>query len=71
MSAGQVKVGAWSSTTVMICSQVLSFPHSSTAVHTLVNVPAAPPQAFRLPLSLSTKVIDTALPSLQLSVAVA
>ncbi len=70
MSAGQVKVGAWSSTTVMICSQVVSLPHSSTAVHTLVNVPATPPQPVALPLSLSAKVMVISPLSLQLSEAV-
>ena len=48
-SAGQSKIGALSSITVIICSQVDSLPHSSTAVHTLMKLPAVPPQSLKLP----------------------
>ena len=70
MSAAQLITGATSSITVMICSQVDSLPHSSTAVHTLRIVPALPPQSVNTPPSLSSNEIVIFVTSLQLSVAV-
>ena len=55
----------------MICSQVDSLPHSSTAVHTLTITPAVPSHSVNAPPSLSAKVIVIFPVSLQLSVAVA
>ena len=53
----------------MICSQVDSFPHSSTAVHTLVIVPAKPPHSVKTPSLTSWNVIVIDSAKVQLSVA--
>ena len=71
ISGAQVIVGAWLSSTVMICIQVASLPHASTAVHVLAMTPALPPQLAKLPALSSVKVIVIAPVSEQLSVAVA
>ena len=55
----------------MICSQVDSLPHSSTAVHTLTITPVVPSHSFKAPPSLSSNVIVIFPVSLQLSVALA
>ena len=56
---------------MIICSQLDSLPHSSTAVHTLIIVPVVPSHSVNGPPSLSSKVIAIFPSPLQLSVAVA
>ena len=71
MSAAQLITGATSSTTVIVCSQVASFPQASTAVHTLIITPALPPQSDNVPPFLSVKVIVIFSVAVQLSAAIA
>ena len=71
MLAAQVISGFVISTTWMICSQISTLPHSSSAVHVLMIVPWCPPHSVSTALLLSEKVIVILFAPLQLSVAVA
>ena len=70
-SGGQIRFGISSSTIVIVCSQVVALPHSSTAVHTRTIAPAVPLQAAKAPPFWSTNVSVILPAALQLSVAVA